>query len=385
MTQTEGSVKETKEAYAYTPGLKVKWTDVVRKDRNIPISGDVHVKVGDIVDFKTKIAETLMPGDPTVINAAAVLGVEPENMENYMKKKEGDKVSEGEKICGFDAFFGLWKNWVLSPLDGVIETISFLSGQIVLVGDPIPLLVDSYISGKIVEVFKGKGAVVETTGAIIQGIFGVGEEAHGEIKVLVEDPNDPLTLDLITPDCSGKVIVGGSLISKEAIQKAIETGVAGIVVGGIEGSVLEGLLGYEIGVAITGHENIGVTLIVTEGLGEMAMNPRTLNLLKEFEGEMAAINGATQIRAGVLRPEIIIPHNKVSIQSTGEIYTSGMKPGTPIRIIREPYFGALGIVAGLPVELDVIESESKVRILEVELEDGEIVQVPRANVEIIEV
>ena len=61
-----------------------------------------------------------------------------------------------------------------------------------------------------------------------------------------------------------------------------------------------------------------------------------------------------------------------------------MVPGTPVRIIRQPYFGAIGKVVALPVELQQVESESHVRVLDVEIEDGRIVTVPRANVEIIE-
>ncbi len=59
-------------------------------------------------------------------------------------------------------------------------------------------------------------------------------------------------------------------------------------------------------------------------------------------------------------------------------------PGTPIRIIRKPYFGAIGVVSKLPVPLQRIETESDVRVLEAELADGKRVIVPRANVEIIE-
>jgi hypothetical protein len=55
-----------------------------------------------------------------------------------------------------------------------------------------------------------------------------------------------------------------------------------------------------------------------------------------------------------------------------------------VRIIRQPYFGAIGLVKFLPVELQQVESESYVRVLDVELDDGTVVTVPRANVEIIE-
>ncbi len=58
--------------------------------------------------------------------------------------------------------------------------------------------------------------------------------------------------------------------------------------------------------------------------------------------------------------------------------------GSRVRIIREPYFGGLGKVVDLPAELEAIETEAKVRILVVELDDGTRVRLPRANVEMIE-
>jgi hypothetical protein len=58
--------------------------------------------------------------------------------------------------------------------------------------------------------------------------------------------------------------------------------------------------------------------------------------------------------------------------------------GTPIRIIREPYFGALASVSALPPQLTTVASGASVRVLDARLADGQTVTVPRANVEIIE-
>ena len=78
-------------------------------------------------------------------------------------------------------------------------------------------------------------------------------------------------------------------------------------------------MGYEIGVAITGDEEVGLTLIVTEGFGRMAMSMNTFKLLKSANGKNASINGATQIRAGVLRPEIIIPQEREEFESFDQL------------------------------------------------------------------
>ena len=55
-----------------------------------------------------------------------------------------------------------------------------------------------------------------------------------------------------------------------------------------------------------------------------------------------------------------------------------------MRIIREPYFGRLGRVTEMPVELQNLETEAQVRVLRVELANGEQTILPRANVEAIE-
>jgi hypothetical protein len=60
-----------------------------------------------------------------------------------------------------------------------------------------------------------------------------------------------------------------------------------------------------------------------------------------------------------------------------------LKPGSSIRVIREPYFGLLGTVTELPAQLVTLDSGTHVRVLKAKLGDGRDVTVPRANVEII--
>lgn len=376
--------KIAKEAHAYTPGLKVKRATTVRKDRILPTKGEVLVKVGDKLDFDTVVARASVPGDPYIILVADILKCGPEDMIHYMKKKQGDSVKKDEVFARYSFLFGLLKKEIVSPVDGYLESVSNATGRVIIRSDPIPIDIKSYIPGEVIEVLPEEGAVVETNCAFVQGIFGVGGETHGEIAIAVNDPKERLTADLITPDHKGKIIIGGSLVTIEAFKKAVEVGAKAIIVGGIMDMDLMELLGYEVGVAITGLEELGLTLVLTEGFGEMVMSYRNFNLFKEFEGVEAAVNGETQIRAGVLRPEVVIPHNRFKASSESDELVGGMRPGTPVRVIREPYFGRLGKVFSLPVELEKVESESRVRVMEVELESGEKVIVPRANVEIIE-
>jgi len=379
-TKIETSVKE---AHAYTPGLKVKKRVKTLKTRLLPIPGEVFVKTGDTVDYETIIARASVPGTPTIIKACQLLNVNAEDLPAFMLKKVGEKVEKGEIIAKYSPFWGLINRTVTCPVTGVIESISDDTGQVIVREPPIPVDKKAYIPGKITEVIPQLGVVIETDGAYIQGIFGLGGEKHGKLSLVVNSPDDILTEKEILQEHKGKIIVGGSMVSLNALKKALELGVNGIIVGGINGITINEFLGYEIGVAITGQEDINLTIIITEGFGKMAMSRSDFDILKEFDGYDAAINGTTQIRAGVIRPEIIIPHKKFSLESGKYIFEGGMRVGTLVRIIREPYFGKIGIVSNLPVQLYTVESGSSVRVVEVNVE-GENIIVPRANVEIIE-
>lgn len=368
--------------------MKVKSATVIRKRRMLPIAGDVLVRNGDEVSFDTVVARTMIPGAPEVIDLSTVLNINADDIMVYMKKKEGDHVKENE-VLGSTSFFGFFRNYCRSPIDGVVERISKTTGKVIVRGTPIPLELKAYIPGRVSEVLPNYGVTIETPAAIVQGIFGMGGETHGELMMLASSPDEVFTADDINTECAGKILVGGAMAEIAAVREAANIGARGVIVGGVDSSEICDILGQEIGVAITGQEEIGLTLIITEGFGKMTMAHNTFKLLMSLSGKQAAINGATQIRAGVIRPEIVVPRpdldpTVMEKEGKAEGFSKGMEPGMAVRIIREPYFGNLGRVASLPIELQKTESESHVRVVEVQLDDGRVVVVPRANVEIIE-
>lgn len=368
---------------AYTPGLTVSGHTVIRKLRQLPIKGKVLVNAGDVVEPEQVVAQAELPGLIVTVKMAELLGCEPNEVAGFLQIKEGDPVTKGQVLAETKGFMGLFKSTVPSPVDGTYETLFTISGHVGIREPPIPIKKTAYMSGRAVEVLENEGAVIETEGALVQGIFGVGGEHSGDLTVVVGGPDVVLDAEHINDGHKGRILIGGSGVTLAAIKRASEVGAVGIVTGGVKDSDLIEYLGFDIGVAITGQEDIPLTLIVTEGFGILRMAERTFRLLKSLEGKRASINGATQIRAGVIRPEIVVPLTE-QVEGIGEqAKEQTLNAGTPIRIIREPYFGALATVTGLPAELITIESGAEVRVLTAKLSTGEDVTVPRANVEII--
>ena len=372
-------------AHAYTPGLKVLHHAKVEKNRRLPIKGEITKEVGDLLKPEDVVAKTDLPGNVQMLKVANVLNIGPADVPDVMLVGEGDKVNKGQMIAETEGFFGFFKSNVKSPIDGTVESISDVTGQIVMREAPIPVEVDAYMSGTVKEIIPDEGVIVEADAAFIQGIFGIGGESRGTMDILVNNREQELTMDLLNESHKGKIVVGGSFVNIETYKKALSLQIAGIVVGGFNYYDLEEILGYTLGVAITGSEDLVTSLIVTEGFGNIRMGSRTFDLLHKENGKFVSINGATQIRAGVIRPEIVIPLQESEIPETS-VHKSddrGIGEGSLVRIIRAPYFGKMGEVVSLPPELQQMESETMVRVAEVKV-DGDVLNIPRANLEMVE-
>ncbi len=371
-------------ARSYTPGLKILARTKVEKKRQLPMKGAVHKKIGDLVTPEEVVASTEIPGNVQMLNVANQLNVEPENVPECMLVNLDEKINKDQVIAESKGIFGFFKSQLKSPIDGTLANVSEITGQAILSEPPIPVEVDAYTSGTITEVIEEEGVTVETEGVLVQGILGIGGENRGILEVVTNGPGEELSAELITVDHKGKILLGGSFISMPVFEKAKATGVAGIVTGGFDYTDLSKILGYSLGVAITGSEEIGPSLIITEGFGNISMAARTYELLSGHAGEFAAINGSTQIRAGVIRPEILIPKEEVS-EGTEKMDESDMaiSEGSLVRVIRAPYFGRVGKVKSLPAELTKMESETLVRVAEIRFEEGSSEIIPRANLEMI--
>lgn len=355
---------------------------VIRKVRRLPLKGEVLVTAGQRVGATDIVARALLPGNITALRAAEQLGANPDEVLRLLKKHEGDTVAKGEVLAETKGFFGLFGAKVLAPVDGTIEYISAVTGTVGVRELPVPLNLTAYLAGTVDEVMPEEGVAIVTEGALVQGIFGVGGEKHGALLTVSDGPDAPLDEARLTAECAGRVLLGGATVNVAQIRKAAELGALAIIVGAVSDAVLRAYLGYDIGVAITGQEEVPVTLILTEGFGQLPMADRTFALLNRLQGRDASINGATQIRAGVIRPEIIVPHTAEAAAKEPAEAESELRVGSRVRLIREPYFGQFATVTAMPPELHKIETEAMVRVAEIEL-DGQRVLVPRANVEII--
>ncbi len=369
-------------ARAFTPGLSVREDTKVRKRRELPVMGKALVQEGDRVTADQVVLEASLAGEMLILRLPERMGLQSFEVLESLQVAEGDEVVEGQLLCEHTGLLGLFRSSFPSPADGTIEFIAERTSHVGLRLASKPITVDAYVDGRVVSVEEGKSVEIEAQGAFIQGIFGLGGERRGKVKLLEIEPNTELTPAIIEHGNAGEILVGGSRPTGEALKAAAQIGIHGLVCGSIDDQVLADFLGYELGIALTGDETIPFTLIITEGFGDLPIAARVIEITRKYDQKQCSLNGKTQVRAGAVRPELIIP-NEGETHSDGTVEELSLEVGAPVRLIRYPYFGMLGTVTELPVHETEIDTGAKTRVLEARLEDGRSVTVPRANVELV--
>jgi len=353
---------------------------------------EVKSPVDGVIEFISRawgrilIREDARSANPTlVVNAAKDLDIWPATLKAYTRVREGDEVRQGQILAASPGHMQRL-DYSYAPAPGFVEKICTRTGTITITRPIRENIVDAYVDGEVSELVYDRGATVQTIGAYIQGVYGIGSETYGELYLGVSDAQQSLAAEDITDDLEGRVIVAGAHLSLDAMKRGLQVGVAGFIAGGADQIDFVSLLGKDLGVGITGQEEIPITIVLTEGFGKMAISQRVFDILSKHNNRRVSINGATQVRAGAIRPEIIIPLRVAPGQEPQSIEefrrTASIEAGARVRVVAQPYLGLWGDLIEANAGSKKIESEAVVPVARIRLDDGRVVDVPEENLEI---
>ena len=94
-------------AHAYTPGLRVARRAHLSRERTLPLKGEVLVNEGDTVRSEEVVAKTELPGPVTILNVVNQLGIEPDEINEFMLVREGKTFTKGDPLAENKPLFGL--------------------------------------------------------------------------------------------------------------------------------------------------------------------------------------------------------------------------------------------------------------------------------------
>ncbi|MFO8060842.1 MAG: hypothetical protein R6U70_09365 [Bacillota bacterium] len=346
-----------------------------------PVKGIVEYV--SAVHGRILIREDAQSADPVVVvNVARQLDVWPAMVRMYMEYREGQEVSQGAIIAASPGTRGMV--YAYAPAAGTIQRIDAHNGLVYIVRPVQVTRLTAHISGTVEEIRGDEAVVISGPSVVINGVFGLGAEAHGELLVLGE-PGRPVRPEDLDERAAGRVVALAGFADEAVLARAEECGAAGLITGGLDEMDLVSFMRAELGAGITGEEDISLTIILTEGFGRLSLPGEILSVLRGCEGAMLSVNGRTQVRAGAQRPEVLIPIPDRGREPLTEISITeeDPQPGQRVRVITSPHFGAYGEVEEVLALSHRYETEAELPSLRVLLASGRRAVVPLSNVEVV--
>ncbi len=333
-------------------------------ERKFPGTCKTAVKTGEAVDPESVIAHCEISAGKRLIKIAHELGVSAGSVQKHLLRKIGDRIYRGEIIARRGGIIGIGKKEIKSPADGVITEID-ANGDIIVKFLPVPVRLAAGASGKITRVGQ-ESIFVKTTGTKMEGYAGDGRERDGLVKIIAA-PNEFIIPQRITGDCGGKIIVGGSLVERSAIEKAVTIGVHGIVVGGINHRDFLSL----------GVGDVGTTVLITEGFGAIPMGKDIFETLKKMEQRYAFVSGEGK--------SLLLPELKPTLAQakSSDLSWKELSIGDIVRLLKSHTEDLIGKVESLSTGEEVLNSGLSTEIATVKFLSGKTKTVPAANLEII--
>jgi hypothetical protein len=344
----------------------------VRIERILLAPGKILVQTGEQVEATQKIAKIPVRGEIQVVNVARILGLDDRDLSRVMVKKRGDWVKADEIIAARQRRLPFLHKPCRSPISGRLVTIGHGLAVIESETDPMEdslakgetMDVMAFVTGQVTAIEDRRSVTIETSGSHIFGACGVGNEANGVLHVVAADPTHTLSSDDIEIGSNNAILVGGAGVSLEAIDRAREMQVNGIIVGGISSS-----LHYL-------RPAPPFPIVATEGYGSLPMSPMAFDILKQLEGHEASISARMGEGWDGHRPGIIVPWANHQPEEEGDLATA-LVPTEPARIghrvraVRDPVMCQVGKIASIPSEPQYLPSGLSVLGAQVAFADSE--------------
>lgn len=338
----------------------------IRRERLLPQNGEVVVRVGQDVSPMQVVARTALETDFYVVPASERLGVTPEELPQYLLVDEGTVVNQGMVLAERKQL--LRRKTVTSPVDGVVADLS--GGRIILKQTLDWLELRAMLKGRVVSsISVDRGVVVETSGSLIQAVWGSGQEGYGIIKMVSETADAALSIDQLNGDIAGRILVAGRVDEPDVLARAEENGVHGLIAGSMPASICQLAT------------SLSFPVILTDEIGTHPMAQPIFQLLQKSEDREASLFGQQQDHWGN-RPEIVIPLEAGPGLEAPPL-NKPIAVGQTARILRQPYTSQVGQIIRVYRHAQTTPIQTRAHGADVRLTDGRVVYVPNANFDII--
>lgn len=342
-------------------------------ERRLPSKGQVYAKLGDEVKPETIVAEGKVTAGLRVFRLGDLLGVAPDKAKKYLHRTIGARVYQGDVVAEAPKLFGLRSVQFLAPVDGVLQDLNPQTGQLTLQFAPVTYRLPAGVKGKVSQIIPDEGVYIETNTSLLFGAFVSGKMREGALH-LIAPPDEPIQPQTIDARLAGHIIAGGSIVTKDVINRCLAVGVKGIVSGGIAAHDL-----LEISGQPNSTEDVGLTLLITSGLGNMAMEASTYQFLQRYQEQQVFIVPQERMLVAPLPSDMNIDTKP----ATKPVEYLPVKIGDSVRILSSALIGQVAEVKEIRPPQTSQFSRLPVATCLLQPATGDTIELPVTNIEVV--
>jgi hypothetical protein len=343
-------------------------------ERRLQSKGTILAKLGDSVKPETVIAEGKASAGFRVFRLGELLGLAPAKVQGTMHRTVGSRVYQGDVIAEAPKLLGLRRVQFLAPADGVIQDFNPETGRLTFQLAPATQRLPAGIAGTVSRIIPDEGVGVEAQVSMLFGSFATGRSREGAMRVIAS-PFEPISPSKITPNLRDHIVAGGSLVTKEIIQHCLMNGVKGIVSGGMAAHDL-----LEVSNTFNEQEDIGLTILITSGLGTMPMEEETYQFLEHYNEQQVFLIPKDKMLVAPTRPGMQAVTRDLADVPKGFL---PLTVGSHVRLLGGERVGEGAVVeAILPLATTQESCYETVRCL-LRLSNGDTIESPVTNVEVV--
>jgi hypothetical protein len=344
----------------------------LRRERTLPAIGEVVVQPNQHVEAADVVAHALIADAHVLVDVARELGVPADKVTSFMLKQDGDPVKKSEPIARRRTALGLGSKIVYSPVEGYLMFVR--GGKALLAAIAKEFELRAGIPGVVANVEHEHGVVIETTGALLEGVWGNGQEAYAVMNMLGSSPNAALLSEQIDVSMRSTLLAVGTVQDEAAFRRLSEMSVRGLIVGSLDSALIPAVMKLEIPV------------MVTDGFGAQGFSTPAYNLLASNAGREVWLNARVWDRFAGGRPEVIIPLPSPGQSPALPVDGEALAAGKRVRVRRGPEAGVVGTIQSLSEQRMRLPNGVRAYVAYVESEEapGQAFTIPFANLEILE-
>jgi len=245
----------------------------IKRERVLPVTGHVLVRRMQKVSPADVIVVAPLAPRFVLMDIAQSLNVNPEKADELLQRAAGEDLVQGDIIAGP---VGIFQRVVRAPQPGVVRIAG--EGKVLYEITTPEYELQAGMEGTITNIIPERGAIVETKGSLIQGVWGNGKITYGVVQPISNDMLQELVVEQLNIGFRGTIITAGFCRQPEVLEAAGIVPIKGLILGSMSSAL------------IPLAKQMDYPIMVIDGFREKPMNRAAEAILTENKDKNMALN-----------------------------------------------------------------------------------------------